>query len=159
MVLCSFPGCERPMRYGRLKLCHPHYKQRLKGIDLRPLGWRQREVRAGRRPLVQSADAATVLVPLTRGYMAAIDAQFATEVAKFSWHASYKRQRKRICVYARTEYRLPTGEVIRTSLHRMVWRLAGRPEARELDHRNLDGLDCRLSNLRPANSIENQRNR
>src|SRR6185437_15548985 len=57
------------------------------------------------------------------------------------------------------EYRLPTGEVIRTSLHRMVWRLAGRPEARELDHRNLDGLDCRLSNLRPANSIENQRNR
>jgi hypothetical protein len=34
---CSFPGCDRPPRSGRMPLCVGHYSQHIKGRELRPL--------------------------------------------------------------------------------------------------------------------------
>ncbi len=45
------------------------------------------------------------------------------------------------------------------SLHRYVWELSGRDPVQQLDHKNGNGLDNQLANLRPATSAENNRNR
>lgn len=89
-----------------------------------------------------------VEVPLSRGYVAIVDAEDADRVLAHKWSLKLSRQ----TAYARRRVRQPDGTYVSQSLHQFLtgYKLT--------DHRNGDGLDNRRSNLREATPIENGRN-
>jgi hypothetical protein len=89
-------------------------------------------------------------VPLTRGYVAVIDAADVHLVEGNAWAAGVSSH----TVYAFCTKRFPAGR--RTIyLHRVIM---GEPGGLEVDHKDCDGLNNRRSNLRTATRAENQRN-
>lgn len=92
-------------------------------------------------------------IPLTRGLFAVIDAKYLSAVQLYSWYAIPSRN----VTYASTVYPF-RGRQKSLPLHQLIWRLAGRKPTK-LDHRNGDGLDCRLRNLRPGPARLNGANR
>jgi hypothetical protein len=95
-------------------------------------------------------------ISLTRGLIAIVDDEDA-ELAKFKWHIFGGHR----TFYAMRNLRRLAGKRPRVSLHRAVWARAhpGEPMPPKLDHRDGNGLNCRRSNLRPATTRENGRNR
>ena len=91
------------------------------------------------RPIEKSGNIA--FVPLTRGFMATIDAADIPLVEGFNWTAKPDRSG---CVYATNG---------RGMMHQIITGHA-RP-----DHRDGDGLNNRRANLRLATSQQNNRNR
>ncbi|MGE5500618.1 MAG: hypothetical protein ACM3W4_01690 [Ignavibacteriales bacterium] len=90
-----------------------------------------------------------VLVPLTKGYSAIIDAADAEAVLGLGkWHANEVGKGK---VYAAKHM---DGK--RVYLHRYLIGLTD--PTFDCDHRNGDGLDCRRSNLRAVSRAVNRRN-
>jgi hypothetical protein len=91
-----------------------------------------------------------VEIPLTRGYMALIDAADAESVlAAGPWNVCQTPWTN----YARANVRLPGGRRTAVLLHTFLtgWEL--------VDHVDSDGLNNRRANLRPATHSENQQNR
>jgi hypothetical protein len=85
-------------------------------------------------------------VPLTRGYVALVDAEdYERVMAAGPWYA----ERDRSAIYA-------VG--CNKRMHRFLMGLV-RGDRRIVDHINHDGLDNRKSNLRIATVAENNRNR
>lgn len=91
----------------------------------------------------------TVEVPLSRGYVAIIDAADAGRVLAYNWSAQPNVRN----VYAIRKVRRADGRWTSQSLHKF---LTGYERT---DHRNGDGLDNRRMNLRDASAGENGRNR
>lgn len=92
----------------------------------------------------------TVEIPLTRGYVALVDAEDAPRVSALSWHAKIERCGS---VYAATT--LPGGRYIRMHDY-----LVSAPKGKTVDHRNRDTLDNRRStNLRVATHSQQAANR
>lgn len=92
-------------------------------------------------------DGAVGVVPLTKGYVAVIDAADVDLVRGRSWQAVEAGR----CVYAAT-----TIGGKRVYLHR---HLTAAPTGVEVDHRDGNGLDCRRSNIRIATPTENRQNK
>lgn len=90
-----------------------------------------------------------VEVPLTRGYVAIVDAADAERVLAYRWFAQPNVRN----VYAIRGIRRPDGVRTTQSLHKFLTGFA------VTDHVNGDGLDNRRSNLRDATTAENGRNR
>jgi len=90
-------------------------------------------------------------VPLTQGHVAQIDDEDATLVLSRKWRLCRDHRN----LYAATHIRMG-DRYVSVSLHRF---LLDRPEGKQVDHINGDGLDCRRSNLRIASAAENARNR
>jgi hypothetical protein len=88
-------------------------------------------------------------VPLTRGYEAAIDAQFAEDVGQWNWCAYEKSN----TVYAVRNKAKNAGLV---RMHRYIM---SAPDGFEVDHIDGNGLNNTTSNLRICNRFENMRNR
>lgn len=88
----------------------------------------------------------TVLVPLTRGKFAIVDADDADLVLRYRWNALFS------CNHWYASGRVDGKQIL---LHRF---LMNPPRDMLVDHRNNDGLDCRRSNMRIATKAENQRN-
>jgi hypothetical protein len=81
-IPCPFPGCPRVIRCAGL--CNTHYRQRRMGIPLRPAVTKSRKP----RPLVSSSSIpGTLLIPLTQGLHALIDANDADFVGASIWYA------------------------------------------------------------------------
>lgn len=91
------------------------------------------------RPIVRNGDVA--FVPLTRGFMATIDAADIPLVEGFNWTAKPDRSGR---VYAANG---------RGMMHQII---SGHTRP---DHRDGDGLNNRRNNLRAATSQQNNRNR
>lgn len=91
----------------------------------------------------------TVQIPLSRGYVALVDAADADAVSAFKWSALVKPR----TVYAYRNVYRADGTRTTQSLHRF---LAGFPVT---DHINGNGLDNRRANLREVTKSENNRNR
>lgn len=102
---------------------------------------------------VHPLDAGTVLVPLTHGFFALIDAIDAGAVGLFNWH--YLKSPRETSGYARCS----SGP--HESLHRVVAKRMGLAlsDGVEVDHENMNGLDCRRSNLRVATKQQNGANK
>ena len=91
-------------------------------------------------------------IQLTQNQCAFVDTQFYTSLCKNCWSLSVKPPN----LYAvrrrnhHTEY-----------LHHIVWKSAGRsiPTGYQIDHKNQNGLDNQLHNLRLATIPEQHRNR
>lgn len=87
----------------------------------------------------------TVLIPLTRGFVAAIDFADIDLLAGRNWSALVSPKRK--AVYA---CRVERGRML--LLHREV---ANADAGSEIDHRDGDGLNCRRHNLRVCTRGQN----
>lgn len=96
-----------------------------------------------RKPIPNPNDPSgeTMLIPLTQGKFAIIDAEDAELVSAQQWNA-----RKSLHTwYAQTRIHLPGIPGKRIYLHRF---LVNPPEGQDIDHRDLNGLNNRRSNLR-----------
>jgi hypothetical protein len=103
------------------------------------------------RQIVIEGDIA--LVPLTKGYVAVIDAADVPLVDGYNWYA---QMAKKTVYAARKEWIV--GEKPRmVFLHRVILGLTD-VDARG-DHKDLNGLNCRRANLRECTHAENLRNR
>jgi hypothetical protein len=87
-------------------------------------------------------------IPLTAGKFALVDAADFPRVSSFSWMTHYSGWSR--MVYAARRDR---GESL-VLLHRFI---VSPPDDVEVDHVNLNGLDCRRSNMRLATSGQNNR--
>jgi hypothetical protein len=83
------------------------------------------------------------LIPLTKGEYAVVDSRFYESlVAMGPWQYTKGYAQKR-----------HNGSTVK--MHRIIWKLAGRRLPRQLDHRDLNKLNNRLRNLRPATRSQN----
>lgn len=87
-------------------------------------------------------------IPLTQGKYALIDAEDYERVSQHQWHLHSKGK------YAASKLGRKGNDVL---LHRFVLGITD-PNT-QVDHRDLDGLNCRKANLRIATHQQNQRNR
>jgi hypothetical protein len=97
-------------------------------------------------PLPNPDDPATVLIELTQGKVAIIDAEDADRVCAHLWNAYISQTG---IWYAKN------GSTPRDYLHRFI---LDAPAGSIVDHRNGDGLDCRKSNMRLADKRINSLN-
>lgn len=98
-----------------------------------------------KRQLIDNGNG-THSVPLTRGMVAIIDSSDAPSVGTLNWCAVR---------YSRTWYACSRRNRKHVYLHREVM---GHPVDKDVDHRNLNGLDCRRENLRVASKSQNAHN-
>src|SRR5512138_1563678 len=94
------------------------------------------------------------LIPLNKGYFAKVDDEDFDRLSKFKWGVSIAR-RGTANPYATRGMKI--GGVSKTIfMHHEVLNFEVKSK---LDHRDGDSLNNQKYNLRPANSIENGRNR
>jgi hypothetical protein len=99
----------------------------------------------------------TMEVPLTKGYVALVDAKDYARVTRHKWSANeIKKHGKLYVVYAQRTVRVAEGKRTSVMLHRFVLGVTA-PKV-EVDHQNGNGLDCRRENLRLATHTQNQHN-
>jgi hypothetical protein len=98
-------------------------------------------------------DGEMVLVALTKGYTAVIDAADLSIVKGFNWHAVEAKNHKGelLTVYAARTVRDENGNRRPLKLHRAILAEVEGP----VDHRDGDGLNCRRNNLRAATNEQN----
>ncbi len=111
------------------------------------------------RPLVpHPTDPSLVLVPLTHGHWATIDAAHAIEIGRWNWHLVIRqgRQPGRDKYAYRTQRKNKRYTSI--GLHVEISRLCG-VAGETIDHINGNGLDCRMANMRAATKAQNCQNR
>lgn len=101
-------------------------------------------------PIPSSKISNTTLIPLSAGQYAIIDQEDYEKVSQKAWY--YKKSRS-------TGYAVWRGKIngVKSTvlMHRFVLDAA---DTREIDHKNMNGLDNRKCNLRLARSYENRRN-
>jgi len=98
-------------------------------------------------------EANIVEIPLTKGQVALVDAEYEHLVKRYSWRSSSKG-------YA--EHRVYSyGNQKRIFMHRFIWEVTNGPipDDREIDHRNGNKTDNRVENLRLVTHRENIQNR
>lgn len=91
-------------------------------------------------------------IPLTRGYVAIVDAEDYGDLAHFQWHVYLNNEGGG--PYAARGLRRPDGRLTTERMHRRL--LSG---VAEVDHINHNGLDNRRSNLRSVTRRQNAQNR
>ena len=105
-----------------------------------------------RRPEIeQPADPAIRLIPLTKGQVAIIGADYYEWAMRWQWYAKYYRHIRGYYAARRGV----AGEPRDVFLHRQ---LMGEPDE-QVDHINGVTLDCRMQNLRICSSQQNGANR
>lgn len=93
-------------------------------------------------------------ITLTKGQVAIVDDDVFEALNQFNWYA-YKVRRT---YYAARNVRRE-GKQVNLKMHREVFRLKGLPVPASVDHRDRDGLNNRLRNLRPATHQQQQFNK
>lgn len=94
-------------------------------------------------------------IPLTQGKVAYVDDEFYQPLRQRGvWHAE---RQGRTWYAARTET-TPNGRKKTVYMHIAVWELGKCEPTREIDHRNHNGCDNQLANLRPANRRQQVQN-
>jgi len=92
------------------------------------------------------------LIKLTKGYFAQVDDDNFDWLSKISWQAAIRGGR----VYAAGRVKDGEGIVIRVYMHRLIMGVYDRKI--DVDHRDLDGLNNLLENLRTSTRQQNTRN-
>jgi hypothetical protein len=92
-----------------------------------------------------------VEIPLTKGFVARIDAEDFDRVSAFKWRVTIRKT----VIYAGRGWREGSKQH-HEYLHRFILQA---PRTAEVDHRNGNGLDCRKCNLRLVTHQGNAMNR
>jgi hypothetical protein len=100
------------------------------------------------RTTLEVAGMGTIRIPLGDNKFALIEEEDYPLVSQYPWHA----YRTKWNVYAGTTVRLAGGENRTLLLHRL---LLGAKPGEEVDHIDLDGLNCTRKNLRLASHLQN----
>jgi len=107
-------------------------------------------VRQGQSPAIHVIGPSIAYIELTQGKFALVDAEDADCLAQWNWKASATKSGS----YAVRLQNIGSGRQLTILMHRVLcW------SDNLVDHRNMNRLDNRKSNLRPATRKENQRNR
>lgn len=94
-------------------------------------------------------------IPLTRGMVALVDDEDYEEVMKHApWFAQPSKNGRTAYAVAKVGFGRRGSRTLR--LHKLI--LGDGPEGMEIDHRNLNGLDNRRSNLRWATNGDQRAN-
>ncbi len=94
-----------------------------------------------------------VLVPLTRGMAAIVDAEDAPIVNKYRWYAAKSPSTHNYYAYTSP---MRDGKKLHISMSRLIMNA---PKDKFVDHRDGNTLDNRKGNLRLATTAQNNRNR
>jgi HNH endonuclease len=108
-------------------------------------------VRRGTSPAIHVIGPSIAYIELTKGYYALVDAEDADCLACWNWKASAHGGD---LPYATRLQNIGNGRQISILMHRVLCFCD-----RLVDHKNMNRLDNRKSNLRPATRKENSRNR
>lgn len=93
-------------------------------------------------------------IPLTKGYVALIDADDFDRVSEFTWQVSVNKGKR--TQYARCSVWVKEAKKLTTqTMHRFILNAS---DGVLVDHKNGNGLDNRKENLRIATGQENSRN-
>ncbi|MGB4825387.1 MAG: HNH endonuclease [Leuconostoc mesenteroides] len=92
------------------------------------------------------------IIELTQGQFAIVDEEDFERVDKFKWRANRKKNGN---FYARTHWRDENGRAIKKDLYSFVVNFK---KEQQVDHINLNTLDCRRKNLRVATKQQNRFN-
>lgn len=95
-------------------------------------------------------------IPLTKGLVALVDDEDYERVNKYKWSAHLKGKAQTY-YYAEHAFRLPDGGYRNALLHRFILGLTP-GDARLVDHKNHNTLDCRRENLRTCDRSQNRWN-
>lgn len=93
----------------------------------------------------------TVLIPLSKGMSAKVDAEMLPLLEGVNWRVNQRKGPAYAAAFLRTG-----GRQAFVSMHRLI---AGAKPGEVVDHINGDGLDNRRANLRICTHAENMRNR
>lgn len=88
------------------------------------------------------------MIPMAGGCFAVVDSDMAGVVSTFVWSPA-----------RRTNTGYATSQKAGSYLHRFLWRRWGGVATPHIDHIDLDGLNCRRSNLRAATVSQNASNK
>jgi hypothetical protein len=91
-------------------------------------------------------------IPLTQGKVALIDDEDYEMVSRYRWNAYIGGKRW----YAKTNIQVPGVGQRTLRMHTLI--MGVDPDGKHVDHRNLDGLDNRRSNLRWATRSQQKQN-
>lgn len=116
------------------------------------------EVYGGGGQAVQPGGA-SVPLSVAGSQCAVVDADLFESLSKFCWHAVKGKNSTK--PYVARSFKGPAGEQCSSYLHHQVWELSGRERESglQIDHRNGDSFDNRISNLRQCTREQNQQNR
>ena len=92
-------------------------------------------------------------IPLTKGYVAVVDGEDYEWLAAFKWTARETRKTVYAARYQR-KHEYGDGKKRIVLMHRQIMGL-DHDDARDVDHRNHDGLDNRKANLRTCDRSHN----
>lgn len=98
-------------------------------------------------------------IELTQGKYALVDDKYYDYLNKFSWRLF--KSKNSLTGYAIANAR-KNGKLTTVKMHQLVWRLENKkqiPKGKNIDHRNQDGLDNQIENLRACTRRQNQQNR
>lgn len=93
------------------------------------------------------------VIPLTKGYVAIIDATDFLRVNRYSWHVHFSKGTKK---KPGNPYARATIDGKKVYLHRFI---TGAYSPMHVDHKNHQTLDCRNENLSVCTYHENMENR
>lgn len=94
-------------------------------------------------------------IKLSQNKFTLVDDKWFDELSKFKWSAHKDRSK----YYAKTHIYKKNGKRTTLAMHRLILELAGFDIKNKLtDHKNGDGLDNRLKNLRVATRSQNRVN-
>jgi hypothetical protein len=94
-------------------------------------------------------------IELTQGKVALVDEKFYESLCAYRWYAYCDGRQW----YAATQIKGSDGRWLMTRMHRLVRDLAGEPIAIRVDHRDGNGLNNQIDNLRAADAKTNGYNR
>ncbi len=93
-------------------------------------------------------------IELTQGQTAIVDDEFVGELEKYRWFARKDHNQ----YYAQGKQRPTKKNGKYVQMHRLVLHLAGIEPGTHVDHRDRNGLNNQLENLRPATASTNAMN-
>lgn len=106
------------------------------------------------RPPIHVIGPSIAYIQLSKGFLCLVDSEDADILSRHCWQGKWDRHTKKY--RAERHIRLPGGKRKILGMHRQLMNC---PDGFQVDHKNINTLDNRKSNLRICTSSQNSQNR